>query len=243
MKTTIVVLGGLWYSPALYGEMDEYFRGKGCEVLIPDLTGKDLGQRVAVAYNAIAHLGDRKIAVVAHSFGAIVAHKLIELHPELNERIRCFVGLGAVSPYRFEPMVNVHFVVRYITRIFQEVFGREFRIPNPEAFAREFGGTGQDYRLLNSEPGSLLRNLIFGGFLGRLIKSLVSVPLSCPVYFINGRDDGVVTRRSLADWAGFYGSLSGVRRFNSLAGKTHNDVASNYGVMDEVCRFITAHHA
>ncbi|MBI1961211.1 MAG: alpha/beta hydrolase [Parcubacteria group bacterium] len=250
MKTTIVVLGGLWYSPRLYQEMSEYFRHAGLEVSVPDLTGKDLFDRVGAAYGAIRKLGEEtRLVMVAHSFGAIVGHKLIELHPELEERVTCFVGLGAVSPYGIERLVSARLALTYPARLLRELFGEMFSIPDFGAFQEEFGGTSpREFQCLVPEPARLLRSLMFRGLLGGAYYApMASSRFSCPVHFFNGSYDQVVTQRSLDHWERHYNSHRfrvpdrADERFCSVQGATHHSLIVNQYVFHTLWQVVGRH--
>ncbi len=250
MKTTIVVLGGLWYSSILYKEMGEYFRGQGCEVVTPDLTGKDLFARVGTAYGAIRKLGEEiKLVLVAHSFGVIVGHKLLELHPELEDRVTCFVGLGAMSPYGVERGVSARLALTYPIKLLRELFGEMFSIPDFWAFQEEFGGSSsREFSFLHPEPAPLLRGLVFRGLFGSAYYApIVSSRFSCPVHFFNGSEDSVVTQRSLDDWERYYNGYTGRvvngadERFCSIYGATHHGLIVDQYVFRTVRQTIAKH--
>ncbi|MBI2636814.1 MAG: alpha/beta hydrolase [Parcubacteria group bacterium] len=230
MKTTIVVLGGLWYSPALYKEMGEYFQDHGCEVVTPDLTGKDFAGKVDAAYAAICKLGGAKLVVVAHSFGAIVGHKLLELWMELGDRVTCFVGLGAVSPYGIERVVSARLALTHPVKLWRELSGTVCRIPDFRLFQKEFGGTSpREFYCLRPEPARLLRRLMLRGLLGdAYCAPMASARFACPVHFFNGSYDQVVTQCSLDHWERHYNGRthrmpsSADERFCSIHGATHH---------------------
>lgn len=228
---TAVIVGGLWYTPPMYYELRRSFAERNIRTLTPAITTLGWEDKVWEVISSLPDDGD--CIIIAHSFGAIVAHEMLRFAPEAVKRVRAFVGLGAVSPLGFEWATRKRVTREHPVHTLRQLFGGEFRIPTPELFAEYFRAPKDLFRYLAPEPSRLLRELFLWDVVANVGRAeLVAATFTCPVLFCNGQDDLLITARSLREWREYYGHSCD--DFLMFARHAHHSIAVSPSVHKEV---------
>lgn len=204
-RPTVVLSPGLWLTAHHYRGLIDWFKTLGFAVDVPtehvrgDLDAKALA--LTMRGRAYQHGG---VILLAHSFGAVVAHRAFDLAPDQKELVRGFIAIAPVSPRGFEREVVYRVMTRYPRELWEELWSDSFRIPSSEIFQGLFGSEMRkdDWLATVGEDTAWLRFMFVRALLYR--SELTDTRLRVPKLFLGGHDDQLVHAASLEEWRDYY---------------------------------------
>lgn len=203
-KLPVVLVPGLWLCLRHYDPLVGFLGDQGFSLSHPasypfGLSAKaaELKERVMVCSGGCL--------LVCHSFGTLVAHKMLDLFPETRGYAHGLISLSGISPRGFEPRVIRKILCQYPIELLLELSRPRFRVPSLKIMQALLGpeATEQDWGCLHAEDPVMMRKLIFRALFG-IQRPLVHARLSGPKLFLSGREDRLVTPVSVARWEKHY---------------------------------------